>query len=402
MKNNQEISLNNIDPDNDAYNDFYASVSVLFRIASFIFLVAFLIFIVYSAFGSQEAITYDNLEYLVRNFALTLDENRDDSVYAIRYNPDSSRSFALVGNKFALCGNSGIAIYSSTGRQTCSDSFAFKNPIMVTSDKYALIYDSGNFDLVIYNSFTKVHSQTLSKPIRGACMSQSGYYAVITSSNDYNSTVEVYDADFKLINRFNKNGYVVDVDMRDDRILITTVEGSDDYTSYDLQMLVYDIAEDKTVSSVELTASFPLSCKMSSSGFFLICKDEAIIYDISGEKSNVLSYNGSILADFDLTYDTAVILLDESRYDISFSLTALDGNAAVLYEYNIDFTVHDIELCGNTSCLLMDNQVLVLNAEIENIISVDGLTTDCQLLACDTKTLYLCTNTAAPLIDIAD
>ena len=136
MKNDQNVLLNNIDDGNDAYNDFYASVSVLFRIASFIFLIAFLIFLVYSAVVSQEAFTYENLEFVVRNFALTLEENRDESVYAIKYNPDSSRSFALLGNKFALCGNSGISIFSSTGRLTCSDSFAFKNPIMVTSDKW--------------------------------------------------------------------------------------------------------------------------------------------------------------------------------------------------------------------------------------------------------------------------
>ena len=116
MKNDPKILLNNIDDEKDAYNDFYASVSVLFRIASFIFLVAFLIFIVFSAFTSQEAFTYENLEFVVRNFALTLEENRDDSVYAIKYNPDSSRNFALIGNKFTVCGNSGISIYSSTGR----------------------------------------------------------------------------------------------------------------------------------------------------------------------------------------------------------------------------------------------------------------------------------------------
>ena len=75
-----------------------------------------------------------------------------------------------------------FSIFSSTGRLTCSDSFSFKNPVMKTSDKYALIYDSGNCGLVIYNTFTKVHSQTFDKPICGAAMSQSGFYALITSS----------------------------------------------------------------------------------------------------------------------------------------------------------------------------------------------------------------------------
>ena len=83
MKYDQKILLNSIEDGNDAYNDFYASVSVLFRVASFIFLIAFLIFIVYSAVGSQEAFTYENLEVKV----LTVKEKRIDMVEIIKTEP---------------------------------------------------------------------------------------------------------------------------------------------------------------------------------------------------------------------------------------------------------------------------------------------------------------------------
>ena len=392
--------LNHIDDGNDAYNDFYASVSMLFRIASFILLIAFLIFIVYSAFGSQEAFTHKNLEYLARNFALTLEENRDQSVYAIKYNPDSSRNFALLGNKLALCGNSGISIFSSTGRLTCSDSFSFKNPVMVASEKYALVYDSGNYDLIVYNSFTRVHSQTLEKPIRGACMSQNGYYSIITSSDEYNSTVEVYNDDFELINRFNKSGYVVGIDMYDNQILITTIQGSAGNSSFDLQLLVYDIAEEKTLSSIVITTSFPLSCKLSSSGFFLICKNEAITFDIVTDNHNRYSYNGLILSDFDLSYYKAALILEAPGYDISFKHIVLDDHSSVIYDYSICSTVYDVELCGEYSCLLTDNKLHVYNSIAERIITLDSITTDCCLIACDRDALYLCSSSSAPLINI--
>lgn len=400
MKNDPKIMLNNIDDDKDAYNDFYASVSVLFRIASFIFLVAFLIFIVFSAFTSQEAFTYENLEFVVRNFALTLEENRDDSVYAIKYNPDSSRNFALIGNKFTVCGNSGISIYSSTGRLTCSDSFAFKNPMMVASDKYALIYDSGNCDYVVYNSFSKVHSQTLEKPIRGACMSSNGYYAFITSSTDYNSTVEVYNDDFELVNRFNKTGYVVDVDMHEDQILITTVEGASENTFYSIQVLMYDIVKGETIADVDLDSSFPFSGKISSSGFFLVCSDEAITYNIITERHNQYSYADSIISDFELTYDKAALLLEVQGHDISYNYVVIDEHSSVLYDHNIDSTVYDIEFCGDYSCLLTDNRILVYNSEMEKTIEVAGSTTENRLLAYNSNALYLCTSSSAPLINI--
>ena len=398
MKYDQKILLNSIEDGNDAYNDFYASVSVLFRVASFIFLIAFLIFIVYSAVGSQEAFTYENLEFVVRNFALTLEENRDENIYAIKYNPDSSRSFALLGKKFALCGNSGISIYSSTGRSTCTDSFAFKNPVMLTSDKYALIYDSGNCDYVIYNSFSKVYSQSLEKPIRGACMAENGYYAFITSSVEYNSTVEVYNDDFELVNRFNKTGYIVDIDIHDNQILITTVDGSSDNASYNVQMLLYDLSEGKAISTVDMTTSFPLSCKISSSGFFLICKNETIAYDIVTNKQKLYSYKGSIISDFELTNDKVALLLKVPDYDISFNFVVIDEHSSVLYDYQVNSTVYDIEFCGDNSCLLTDNMILIYNSATERSLPIDGATTECRLLAVSSDAIYLCTSSSAPLI----
>ena len=402
MKNDQNVLLNNIDDGYDAYNDFYASISVLFRIASFILLIAFLIFLVYSAIGSQEAFTYENLEFVVRNFALTLQENRDESVYAIKYNPDSSRNFALLGNKFALCGNSGISVFSPTGRLTCSDSFAFKNPIMVTSDKYALVYDSENCDYVIYNSFSKVHSQSLEKPIRGASMSPNGYYAFITSSVEYNSTVEVYNDDFELMNRFNKSGYIVDVDMDNNQVLIATIEGASDNALYDIQILLYDLTAGKTISTVELTSSFPLSCKLSSSGFFLVCKDETITHDIVTDNQNRYSYKGSIISDFELANDKAALLLEIPGYDISFDYVVIDEHASVLYDYQVNSTVYDIEFCGDKSCLLTDGKILVYNSAIEKTILLDVASTDHRLLAYSADAIYLCTSSSAPLIRIVE
>ena len=156
MKKDHKILINDFDRQ-ESYNEFYSSISVLFRIASFIFLMAFLVMVVYVSFDSQTSFNSANLDYVFRNYTLILDEKRNDTVYSIKYNPDSSRTFASIGNGFALCGNSGVQLFSSTGRTTCTDSLKFKNPIMVSSDKYALIYDSGNYELAVYNAF----SQTL-------------------------------------------------------------------------------------------------------------------------------------------------------------------------------------------------------------------------------------------------
>lgn len=388
--------------DGETYNDFYASVSVFFRIASFIFLIAFLLFIVYSAFGNQEVFSYESFDYLVRNFALTLDEKRNDTLYSIRYNPDSSRTFALIGNKFALCGNSGISIFSSTGRLICSDSFSFKNPVMLSSEKYALIYDSGSYNYVLYNSFTNVLSQSADKPIRGACMSQNGYFALITSSDEYNSTVEVYNENFKLINRFNKSGYVIDVDMLDDSILIATVDKSTTYGMYDLQLQLYNLTASETISTVNLESSLPFSCKISSAGFFIVCKNEAIIYNLNEDKSIVYPYSEAELFDFEISNDTLLLMLDTSGTDVGYELLRIDANSKALYNYSLDTKVYDIEICGSSTCVLTEGRILIFDSIVQKEIQVDGVRNDFKLLANSNNSVYMCTNSSAQVISITE
>lgn len=388
--------------DNDAYNDFYATVSVMFRIASFVLLFAFLIYVVFSAFSSQGAFTYENFEYIVRNFALTLDERRNDSADSIRYNPDTSRSYSMIGNMFAACGNSGISIFSPIGRLTCTDSLYFKNPIMVTSEKYALIYDHGNSDYVVYNSFSRVHSQALGKPIHGACMSQDGSFALITSSDEYTSAVEVYNDNFKLINRFNKSGYVVDVDMSGELILIATVNKSDDRDAFNLQIHVYDLSEAKTISSVSLQTLLPLDCKIATSGFFVVCSDQTIMYEFSSESFCAYSYEGSLLNGFELTKDQIVLILDTQESQSAYNVLALDSTGAALYDYVIESTVYDTVICGEVSCLLTEEGLNVLGTNINNIISIKGEIPLCKLVVNDDNAVYVCTNSSASLVEIIE
>ncbi len=399
MNEDQNLLLDNFD-NAEAYNDYYASVSVFFRIASFIFLITFLLFIVYSAFSNQKVFNYDNFDYIVRNFALTLEEKNSDTLYSIRYNPDSCRSFTTIGDKFAICGNSGISVYSPTGRLIYSESLSLKNPTMISSDKYAMIYDSGNCDYVVFNSFAKVLSQSTAKPIRGACMAPNGSFALITSSDEYNSIVEVYNENFKMINRFSKSGYVINIDMTNDKIIITTVHQSDAYGLYDLQIHLYNLSNSETIFTDTFESSLPISCNLTSNGFVLVCSDEAIIYDVDKDKSKVYSYNGSEVVDLDYMNDTIALVLDNHSNVNSYRILAIKSSLEVLYDYSIDSKVYDIKVCDNILCLLTDDRIIISNASTSNEIAIDEIKNDCSLLIQDNNTLYLCTNSSAQIIKL--
>lgn len=389
----------NVFGDESSYNTFYDSVSIVFRMFSFIFIAVFLFFIVTTAFSNANEFSYDNLEYIIRNFALTLDENKDDTVYSIRYNPDSSRTYSLFGKGLSVCGNSGISVYSATGRQTCTGNFNYKDPVMISSEKYALVYDRGGKNYSLYNTFTQVYSSVMPYPIRGAAISNSGYYALITSSDEYKSTVEIYNDNFSIVNRFNKTGYVIDIDITDSEVLIATVDSDSQTSGYSLELLLTNIGATESKSISRIIGSFPLSCSISSEGYTVVCIDSVFFFDNTGKQISSYDYAGEDLYKFDFDGENALLLFKEPGFNQSYKSVCINSDSNTLYEYEINSTVFDIELCGGRSFFLTDSSLIAVNAAKVSKVDFIGADHNCKLLAYSDRSVYVCTDTAAPLID---
>lgn len=64
--------INDIFGGETAYNKFYNAVSVIYRIAEFVFLAAALLFGVVYIAANSDKIQYSQFEYIAQNFAYTL------------------------------------------------------------------------------------------------------------------------------------------------------------------------------------------------------------------------------------------------------------------------------------------------------------------------------------------
>ncbi len=382
------------------YSEYYDHISVFYRIFSFIFIILFLIYIVISSFRNAKEFNYENFEYIARNFALTLEEHKDSSLYLIEYNPDSNINCALFGDGLAVCGNSWLSIYSATGRLTCSETFMYKNPQISASDKFVLVYDSSDYDYSLYNAFGKVYSEKIEEVIRGGAVSDSGYYALITSSDQYNTAVELYDDTFSLIYRFNKNGFVLDVDINDEYLMITSVSDSSD-NSYETEIQVFDIMAQQVLFSASATNNFPLECNILNSGFAVVGNNYASFYDLNGNTKGKFDYNGKLPVDLSLEKEGAVILLKNDSLDSEYISVVLDESCSMMYEYRLSEKIYDVEVCGEWSYYLTDNALLYTNGNDLHEISVSDITEGDELLLLDDRYVYLCTATKAPLFDLS-
>ncbi len=384
--------------ENDPYNSFYDTASVIFRMISFAVFACLLIFIVSSAFISARSFSYDNLDYIMRNFALTLEENKDSTRHPIRYSPDSLKGFAEYGNGLAVCRASGISVFSGTGRQTCSEYIDYSEPVISASEKYVVVYEQGSGRYSVYNAFSKVYSSECAKTIRACAVADNGYYAFVTSSDEFASVVEVYNDDFNLITRFNKNSHIVSVDLTNDTIMIVSVDADESKTKFDTEILIADPESGDVVSKSEHSSGFPLGCRITDYGYALVCSDSVWLYDNNANEIGSYEYEGSSLNDFRISMSHVLLLFKNKGFDISYTAVCIDKRGNIAYKYELADTAFDIELYESSAYILTSKYVLCLNGSLEERVKIDSAHYGCKLLALDSRSFYYCSDTAAELI----
>jgi hypothetical protein len=401
-ENDNSIDIEKLSPglnEDDPYNSFYDTASVIFRVISFALFGSLLVFIVSSAFISARSFSYDNLDYIMRNFALTLEENKESVRQPIRYSPDSLKGFAVYGNGLAVCRASGISVFSGTGRQTCSEFIDFSEPVISASEKYVIVFEQGSGRYSVYNAFSKTYSSECDKTIRGCAIADNGYYAFVTSSDEYASVVEVYNDDFNLITRFNKNAHVISIDLTDDSIMIVSVSVGGSNTSFDTEILIADPDSGDLISKTKQSSGFPLGCKITEYGYAVVCSDSVWLYDNNANALGTFEYEGLTLNDFRISESHTLLLFKSKGFEISYTAVCIDKRGNIAYKYELTDTVFDIDVCSSSSYILTSGYVLCLNGSLEERLKVDSAHYGCKLLALDSGSFYYCSDTAAELIE---
>lgn len=287
-------------------NPYYAKVASIYNAIRYLLFVALVLLISISSIRNSDSITYDNLMFLMKDFGSVADAvggNFED----ITYNPDTTLSVLGFRKNLAIASPSGLTIYAGDGKTTYEEKDKYSNPFLATSDRYLLLYDFGGYSFSLYNSFARIYTEDFEYEITGADISDSGMFALVTRTKEYNSSVLLYNKNCKLKNRYLSDNRVIDVSInsKGDRICILyfTVENS----SFVTEIMISKPGTDKTVAKLFLNDVFPLACEYSDDGNLTVLCDKAIYfynedgnllgsYDIDGDiESAKLSEDGSVL-----------------------------------------------------------------------------------------------------------
>lgn len=377
----------------ESENEYYARVSRKLRNTKYLLLLLMVVTAVLTLFAYRGGITYENLRYLLRD----IDEagHTTLSADAVYYTASDTNTFLYFRDDLAVASSDGVAFHRALGSRSFEDAVTFKSPLLTGSDKYMLAYDAGGYSFYVYNSISRVYSETLETPIIDCAAADNGSFAVLTKNNIGGYVIRLYDKNFKLAATLTREGYVYAIGFfADGRLYLceSVSEGAALYTDVSL----YTAGSD-TIDMTHRESGLVLLAGDADSGMFLLSDRGLTFLNERGEKIRSHSFGTSDVLFADATDAGVCVLLDENTSGAAYGAYAYFANGDT-YSLPVEKGVKGIALCKKRICLLYDGSLTVYNgSEIREIEIPDGGRT---LLRRDKDSVIVCYNDYAKFFSI--
>lgn len=386
----------------DAY---YATVSARYKIGQRVFSLLLILFLLVSIFANIKSITYGNFFYFVRDFGNAVDIE-STNYETLTYDVYQNQTFSLYRGGLAAVSPSNVSVFTATGRRTLRSRSDYVIPYAVCSDKYVLVYDMSGTSFSLYNSFSKVYTESFDNPISDAAISDSGVFALVTSSAEYKSVIQVYNKSIKPIGRYSKDMFAIDVaiDSGGERMAVLYYSVGDGRGATTVR--VYDISErkndsrepdeDRILCEKVLPYEFPLACSFLDKGrMTVLTNSSATVLDDLYNVYEEQRYNGEISAVYADESGAAVALKPGALNDLN-KIVAFDSSGDLFYSDIVRESARQIEVCGKYIFIKSDTGALRVdsaNGEEEKYECQAG-----RLLVYDEDTAIVCAESKAVYI----
>ncbi len=372
-------------------NDYYENISAKLGILQVILYISLFAFVFVSFLTNTGLITYQNFYYFFKDLNASAETVDVLSVESVSYPTSPSQSFTLYRQGLAVAGNNEITVFTSTGRQTVSQSVQYKNPVAVGSGKYLLVYEAGGRHYSLYNSYTQIHAGVSDYPIVNAAVSDSGMYAITSSSEEYSSVVSLYSSHFSLLNRYNKNGYVMDVSIQEKGNLVAIMTAYAHEGAFRTRLETYKPGQTQVEASGEIQNTLGLSCSFTDAGHIAVLSDDgAYFFNSAGEMISFYDFSERDLASAVVDRSGIAVFLQDSPVLSLGTLVVADQNGSIQYEAPVQTAIDSMARYENTLYYVSGDAVIRLNLRNGEQNTIRRSTENRTLLAVNETEALLC------------
>lgn len=343
-------------------NGYYEKVSKIYSTVRYVLIIVLVIFVTLSTIKNSGSITYSNLMFLFKDLGSAA-ESSNAKFGTITYNPDTTLACAGFRKNLATASSAGVKIYSGDGKKIFDGTDKFVSPMIETSDRYLLVYDFGGKDYALYNSFARIFTEELDYEITGADISESGTYAIVTRTKEYNSAVLLYTKNCVLKTRYKTDDRVTDVSVNRNGTRLCVLSFTSENAAFVTRIVILKPGETTAVAELTLSDTFPLACNYTDDGRLTVFCDNALyFYDGDGnlESSFPLS---SVPNTADFSDDGCVISASENAVTTGNRVTVLDTRGNTVYSGTFSGKTAGVAYCDGYLFVLSGNRVCRTNVK---------------------------------------
>ena len=372
-------------------NEYYENISAGLGILQVILYLSLFAFVALSFLANTNLITYQNFYHFFQDLNASAERVDVFTHDSISYPTDQEQSFTLYRKGLAVAGNTGVTIFSATGRQLVSEGIQYNDPVAVGSGKYLLVYERGGKQYSLYNANTQMHAGETTYPISGAAVSDSGMYALISSASDANSAVYLYNNRFALINIYKKGGNVLDVAISPDGDRIALVTVSSNAGGVSTSVMLAQPGKGEAIAERIIASTIGIQCHFTDSGKLAVMCTTGVAYiSRNGELDFFYDFDGQIPTSADLCGAGAAICLKKSAISEKNIIIIFDKSGKIVYNGVTDQKVDQLAYQEGVLFWTDYNGVTRLDLRSGEVDFVGCTTDGKKMLSVDDKEVLLC------------
>ena len=393
-------NLNNREKPSEA--NYFSVVSNRYKTASrAIYILLVVVFAVTLLFNSK-LLTYTNFNYLLRDLSSAA-EAASDNYSSISYTNDETRVVKSYRGGIITASSTNMAIYTATGRKTLYLNESFSSPEIVTSKKYAIIYDLGGNKYSVYNSFAKVGSEIINYPISMVSVADNGWFAVVSKDAEHNSVIYLYDDDLKLKSTYSfSSSYVFDVDINSKTGKIAIVKSKTDLDKFSTSLMICELGKTEALFDIMVSSGVTYGGSFLSNGKFqLVCTDGYyMINENNGTIVKNYSFEGLNSNRISLTPEGCAISLKNNGISVNNKILVFDKKGELVYNTNINDTIMDMEYYNGYVFVYQNNLISKIDIKDNKTTTEKISENGTDIIIYDNNNILLCCETKAKYLKI--
>ncbi|WRS27903.1 DUF5711 family protein [Oscillospiraceae bacterium MB08-C2-2] len=263
----------------------------------------------------------------------------------------------------AVLNDTNLYIYSPKGKIISSVQQMNSNSIMDVGGKRVLTYSIGSKRLAIHSRSQEVFAQDFPFGVQYASMNEQGYFAVVTSSQQYVSQVLVYDSSFKEIYQFfSAENIVTGVSVSPSGKMLAVACLNTQNGMLQSVLYLYRLNAEKEVAKILLTEELILNVDFAEDKRISVVTDKSWVnFSDTGLELNRYSFEDQPLISFRSQGKNMLFLLGQYKDTRSQDLAVVDTAGIQRAGLHSSDRIRDMALDSKNIYLLYDDGLYTYN-----------------------------------------